>query len=288
MDILYCAARNNDLELAEKMFEALKELEVTLGEQHFAPLLDIRLKRGQISEGLGLIEVMRRQGIEVSDGLYYDLRQPLADQWDHIDDNLALLEALRDSGQQVPVNLLNTFLGAARFKQDLNRAMAIYRSFPSFKQSPTSETMNALLQLCVMDKNPVLANELWTELTEAGVEPGAGAYRGMIYLAMFQPEYEAMFYWLEEMKSKGIQPRADIYYAMIRRLLFLRDPRAKIALQELRDLGEKVRHDIEMAVARQWPAEGDAPPRRRERSRRGKGTEEQAVEGGEEEPTFTA
>lgn len=267
MDVLNFSARQGDLELAERMQKALEALGVTLEEQHYAPIIEIHAAKKNFSEALAVFDAMKSNGIEPSRGSAELLITPLADEWERIDDIYPLVEAKRDKGEHVNIHILNAFLAAARVTSDLHRAMAYYRSFESFAHAPNSDTLNRLLSNCIVNNNEVLAQDIWDEITKSGVEPDHRAYKKIIHLSSRLPDYESAFHWLEEMKLKGIKPDGNLYDNLIRRLVWLRDPRAKVALEEMGEQGHEVSGALRRAV--EHMNQNDRTPGRGEYRRRG-------------------
>ena len=74
------------------------------------------------------------------------------------------------------------------------------------------------------------------------------SYKKIILLSSRLPDYEATFHWLEDMKSKGIKPQEDVYTLIVTRLAHLRDPRARIAMEEMKEQGYRVNGDIRRMV----------------------------------------
>ncbi len=59
----------------------------------------------------------------------------------------------------------------------------------------------------------------------------------MIYLCLTQETYEDAFFYLEEMKAAGHVPPIRTYAKIIRRCIGANDPRYKMALEEMGEIG---------------------------------------------------
>ncbi|KAJ2878471.1 hypothetical protein GGI21_004813, partial [Coemansia aciculifera] len=110
-------------------------------------------------------------------------------------------------------------------------------------------SFEAVLRGCVLRKNLTVAEQSLALCIDAdGLAPTQQVYALMVDVALRQFNYEDAFVYLDAMKTHGFVPARRTYAAVVRRCAVVRDPRAAIALDEMRAQGYDVSPALEEYV----------------------------------------
>jgi pentatricopeptide repeat protein len=243
--ILHTAARHGLSELAHDAIRTRRVRGQALLEHHVAALLEALIQDDKIREAFAIVGHLRSGLIGgMTNGATRALRAWVGQHPSHIDKAWALMEDIRRNQAPEPGNVsavdiatLNAVIGGAIDLDDMQRAIGIYKESTAFGVAPDAETLNILLSGCIQISNRDLADSLISEMKDLGVVPNVDTYESMIQLCLTQPSYEDVFYFLEEMKSAGFKPTMRIYEMIVQRCYDAFDPRWKVALAEMKEVG---------------------------------------------------
>ncbi|KAJ2555901.1 hypothetical protein EV175_002162, partial [Coemansia sp. RSA 1933] len=141
----------------------------------------------------------------------------------------ALVEALAQAGYIVKAfENMNTWFYQHSVKRNVETYVGILTSCSRSKGTKTIAE-NVLAMMLDVDK----------------LEPTKDVYELMIRISLRQFNYEDAFVYLESMKAQRMVPKRATYLAIARRCANVRDPRAKVALEEMRQLGYAVPSTLE-------------------------------------------
>jgi len=152
---------------------------------------------------------------------------------------------------------LNIILQGCRFAKpggqgtsipDFDRAVETFNAAESLGIQPNVETFEQMLAIASFEKNAGYGHKLMEEMKQKEMKPSEKAYVAMIKIACFEPGYEQAFVLLEEMKAQNIVPPMEAYTAIIKRCGLSRDPRAQIAMEEMRVVGYVVPRELAILV----------------------------------------
>ena len=227
------------------MLHEIESLKVPLREYHFAPVLEAFAVNGQVKEAFRILDLIRQSGNKPTLETAQPLRQTIQTDPDALDNAYSLLEELVAENQNVDIVAVNTVIEAAVSMSDIQRAIGIYKAFNSLNLKPDLDTFNLLLDVCRRCGNFELAQRLFKDMDDAEVKPDTTTYRHLIGSFLRQTNYEEAFFYLEDMKGKGLKPTYPIYEALIRRCVSMGDPRYKLAVEELKQMGYEVQFGLQ-------------------------------------------
>jgi pentatricopeptide repeat protein len=238
--VLHTAGRHGLPDLASDALRILKYIGTTLQEYHFAPVIESFCVAKKMKEAFGVLHIMRNNGIAPTMDSADPIFRVISRDIDAVDEAWALLNSVREAGENVDVIALDVLVKAAVQLGDLQRAVGTYQTYPEHGAKPTVDTFNLLFQGCVAAKHRELGDRFLKEMTINGnVKPNVATYEQVILLCLTQKTYEDAFFYLEEMKGPGSQlrPTRAIYEAIIKRCVQEGDERYKLARSEMRQCG---------------------------------------------------
>lgn len=246
LSVLSTAGTWGKPDLATAALSHLPSLQVRASEHHLAPLLEAFCHAGRVPEAISVLKTIRDSGLEPTSATAAPIVNVLSKSAEILDEAFYQLEDTVARGEMVDVTALNALVEASVRLKDLQRARATQAAAADLKITPTLETYNLVLSACIEARHRPLGDTILTEITNANppLKPDAVTYERMIMLCLTQPTYEDAFYFLEQMKAAGITPRASTYENLIRKCARVKDPRWKVALEEMESLGYKASGDL--------------------------------------------
>lgn len=205
---------------------------------HYASLIESYCVAGDVKNAFMILNIMRKQGKKPTDACAGPIVRFLATDVDLVDRAFFTLQDAHAAGQTIDTVALNAVIDASVLMQDLSRAIATYQEHESLGVNPNLDTLNSLMTGCIGAQNKVLALSLVAAFREKhSIVAGGRTFERLIYVCILQDDYEDAFKYLEEMKEEGHQPSIGVYSLIIRRCVAQRDPRAKIAYEEMKGWG---------------------------------------------------
>lgn len=241
MQVLHTASRHGNPPLAAGALEQLEFLGVSFDDQHLSPLLESFCASGKLKEAFQTISLYRSAGLTPSLATVSPIVHLIQRDPDAIDHAWALLNETDEAGDKRPDLLaVNCILQASVYQNDLQRAFGIYKSLPGLDVQPDALSFTLLLDGCIQARHRELGERLLKEMKEAGIQMNAEIYERIILLNLTQSSYEDAFFFLEEMKGQNFKPSYHLYDKIVQRCISAGDPRYKLALEELEQMGYSV------------------------------------------------
>jgi pentatricopeptide repeat protein len=252
--ILSVTARQGMPLLATDVLKYMSGRKMTIGEQDYTDLIAAYTRAGDIKVAFSVLSVMRNAGAVPSDTTTSTILRVISRDLDTVDRAWFTLLDLKQSGSTVDIAAVNCIIQACVLRHDLSRAMATYKeSIASVTDEglglkPDVLTLNNLLLGCCAVLEHQVALQLVTEFRDMHqIKANAETFENLICCVLLQPEYEAAFAYLEEMKEEGHQPSAALYKMLVLKLVAQGDERARVALDEMKGWGYRNR-DLERTV----------------------------------------
>lgn len=234
--VLDTAARHGLTDLGADVLRVLKLIGVQLEEHHFAGLVEAFCQKSEIKEALQVLEIMRSNGIEPRPETAFPMLSTMSTPED-LDTTWAIIDELHTSGVAIDPAALHVLIKASIDLGDLQRAIGAYKNLSDYGISADIRIFNLLLTGCIAASHRALGDRLLADMKEAKVKPNSATYDNIITLCLTQADYEDAFFYLEEMKSARHKPFYAVYEKIVRKCLSANDPRYKVALEELREIG---------------------------------------------------
>ncbi|KAG9285421.1 hypothetical protein G9A89_010896 [Geosiphon pyriformis] len=257
-DIINSGARLGKPEIAIAAIKHLLAQKAKLEEYHWAGLLEAYVTGGDLKRAFNVLELVNIQGVKKTIKTAWPLCLAIREDAAKVDEAYFILEELHKNGKKIDVTALNVVIFSCGFvgvnpetgsrEPDIVRAVETYNQAEKLGVEPNEETFETLLDICVAIKHHSVAHQLVEELRRRGLEPTKKIYNYLIELACSNVDYEEAFAYLEEMKSRNIVPDKVVYEMIIRKCAYMRDPRAKIALEEMETLGFDIPQNLRQYV----------------------------------------
>nr|CAG8566131.1 2992_t:CDS:2 [Entrophospora candida]CAG8571786.1 2151_t:CDS:2 [Entrophospora candida] len=253
INLLNLASVSGETKLATKVIKHLMTAHklFDLESYHLEPFLETFVTKSDLKKAFDILNIIRSSKYIPTIKTISSIVKYIEKSTDLIDKAYCTLEELHKEGKKVDILAFNAIIIACKRinnkpnSADLKRAVETFKSIEKFGIKPDLDTFNALINVSVYSRHKELGEEFFKELKEAyGLKPNIDTYRRMIFLCLNQPNYEDAFKYLEEMKSKNILPSIEIYERIIRKCVMNNDARAKIALEEMKNLGYRPTMDI--------------------------------------------
>ncbi|KAM6501116.1 hypothetical protein JOM56_004130 [Amanita muscaria] len=235
--VLHTAARHGLPDLATDALRMLKSADVEWREYHFASVLEAFCHASKIKDALLTIDIMRTHNIPANLRTTRPILDVIGKSTDALDETWNIIEEIQKENKRVDPAVLNVLIQASLNLGDLQRAMGTYKSFKEHDASPDIDTFNTLLEGCIATKHRQLGDLLLDDMKAAKVKPNEETFERMIYVCLTQEMYEDAFFYLEEMKAAAYIPTVRVYAKIVRKCLSAGDPRYKMAIQEMREVG---------------------------------------------------
>ncbi|RIA92228.1 hypothetical protein C1645_691860, partial [Glomus cerebriforme] len=250
IDLLYFAGSHGKPDLVIQVIEYLMDVrKLNLHKLHFIPLIQAYTKVGDIKNAMESLNIIRQAGFQVSlfnassSGIYSVIRKNN----ETLDNAYYCLEELHREGKIIDVSAFNVIIAACsnvgkkkRRYADVVRALETYKAAEKLGVKPNTETFNSLLLVCYYSNRKDLADQLWKEMLELNIIPSVLTYSRMIRIICTRDDYEEVFVYLEDMKSKNLLPSKEIYENIIIKCVLNGDTRAILALEEMQNFNYKL------------------------------------------------
>ncbi|KAJ1966505.1 hypothetical protein GGI12_000003 [Dipsacomyces acuminosporus] len=241
---LSIGARQGDLSLVKDIVRRLEQSNYYLEEYHFEPLFECLVTNRQWSAAFKALHMMREGSLGTTPATLRNLTRALAAEpaqaEELVDSVFALLVDNRaDFPKAADTTTVNALIRALAHSGCLDAAIdRLDRWYPQLDLKRDIDTYVYLLEGCAKMKNMDVAEAAMTKLLDSDrLQPNKKVYELMIHVSLNQFNYEDAFVYLESMKAHHMLPDWKTYSKIVRRCARVRDPRAKIALEEMRSLG---------------------------------------------------
>ncbi|KAF8639169.1 hypothetical protein AX17_001656 [Amanita inopinata Kibby_2008] len=246
--VLQTAARHGFPDLATDTLRVLKLVGVEWQEHHFACIVEAFCRNSQVKEALITLDIMHSNKTPAGPETTLPIARVIGSSTDTLDNTWNVIDELQKEKKRIDPAALNALIQAAVGLGDLQRAMGSYKSFGEYNAMPDVSTFNTLLNGCVAASHRQLGDVLLGDMKSVKIKPNEQTYEYMIYLCLTQETYEDAFFYLEEMKAAGYIPPVRAYASLIRKCMSANDPRYRIALEEMGELGYLVPPSLEKEV----------------------------------------
>lgn len=248
--VLDTAARSGLPDLATDVLRVLKLGEIEWQEYHFAALIEAFCKNDQLKEALMTLQIMRANDILPLTSTTSPILETINRDVDSLDSAWTLIDEIHEAGNVVDFDALKAVVQASISLGDLQRAVGVYKSLPTYGHTPDVEMFNLLLQGCINAQHRQLGDILLGEMKEAKVTPNKETYEKIIQVCLTQEVYEDAFFYLEEMKTAKFLPSQDVYEALGQKCTSTGDSRADLVWEEMREAGYKLADPRNKMIAR--------------------------------------
>ncbi|KAF8722156.1 hypothetical protein AX14_010006 [Amanita brunnescens Koide BX004] len=248
--VLNAAARHGLTDLATDVLRVLKSGGVEWQEHHFAAVVEAFCSSSQVKEAMITLSIMRNSNIPPNLKTTRPILEAISASTEELDNTWQLIDEIHEERKEVDTAALNVVLQASVLLGDLQRAMGSYKSFSEYGASPDIETFNTLLDASIASKHRQLGDTLLDEMKAAEVLPDGETFEKMIQLCLTQETYEDAFFYLEEMKAASHVPPLRTYVKIIRRCLKEGDPRFKMAVEEMGEIGYAIPDLLKRDIAK--------------------------------------
>lgn len=250
LTVLNAASRHGLTDLATDVLRVLKLAGIEWQEHHFAAVVEAFCSNSQIKEAMVTLSIMRNSTIPPNLKTTRPILEAISASTDELDNTWKLIDEIHEERDEVDTAALNVVIQASVLLGDLQRAMGTYKSFNEYGASPDIETFNTLLDASIASKHRQLGDVLLDEMKATGVSPDAETFDKMIHLCLSQDTYEDAFFYLEEMKAAGYVPPLRMYVKIVRRCLRASDPRYKMAVEEMGEVGYAIPETLKRNIDR--------------------------------------
>ncbi|KAJ2213233.1 hypothetical protein EV179_004020 [Coemansia sp. RSA 487] len=254
---LSIASKAGDYKLATSILESLGRLGYPIREREYEALFDSLIVSKKWETAFKVVGNMRQTGYGKTSRTLRTLVRELTAKPAQTERLVAeAYEAMLETSSTVPAILDTSTLNALVLSLALSvRVEAAFTRmnewFDKHSVKRNIETYEGLLTGCGKSKgNKTVAEKtLGMMLDVDKLEPTKEIYELMIRVSLKQFNYEDAFVYLESMKAQKMAPGWPTYASIVRRCANVRDPRAKVALDEMRELGYTVTSALENYVA---------------------------------------
>ncbi|PIA16076.1 hypothetical protein COEREDRAFT_32416, partial [Coemansia reversa NRRL 1564] len=234
------AARSGDVDLATNILQRLQRHGYALREQHLEALVEALVRRGQWARAFVALATMRRGGMgRGAAPLRVVTRTVVAAEDSEAEADAAfdaLVAAPAEAADACVLDALVAGLALGGHVEAAEERLSTW--YERLRVERTEASYVAVLRGCTHRRNKTVAERVLAQLLddEALAAPRE-AYEQMVLVALLQPNYEDAFVYLEAMKAHSMLPSWRTYAALARRCARVRDPRAHVAVREMRTLG---------------------------------------------------
>lgn len=224
--------------LATDIFKYFAGRGISPSSYHYAALIESYCKAGDVKNAFNILEIMRNEDVERTTTTASGILAFMASDIEQIDRAFSTLQDLKAEGHDIDISALNVIIDASVLRRDLSRAVATYQEYLRLGVQPDINTLNGLLAGCVGAFKKDLALSLIKLFRDDhGVKADTRTFSSLISVCVLEDDYEDAFRYLEEMKEEGHQPPVEVYSLIIRRCVSRGDPRAQVALHEMKGWG---------------------------------------------------
>ncbi|KAJ1646466.1 hypothetical protein J3B02_000988 [Coemansia erecta] len=250
------AARTGDVNLAHNVIDVLRKRGFPISEYHFEALFEALVRDSRWPIALTVLNIMREHGFGKQSMTLRSMIRTIASQGpekameivDSIFNELLKKKLLLPyAANSVTLDALVTALATVdRAEQAAER---LRKWYPELHIRRTPDSYAAVLQGCIASKDKKLAESLLMELVDTDkLKPTKLIYEQMIAISLKQFNYEDAFVYLEALKAHNIIPSWKTYSAIVHRCARVKDPRARVAMKEMADLGYPVTEALQSFV----------------------------------------
>ncbi|KAJ2705551.1 hypothetical protein FB645_002340 [Coemansia sp. IMI 203386] len=245
---LNIAARTGDVMLAQSIVASLKKRGFPITECHFEALFDALVRDSQWPVALSVLNIMREYGYGKQSMTLRSMGQIIASHGAEKTEAIvdSIFNYMLKNKSTIPFAVdsvtLDALVSAVVISGKLILADNLFKQWYSqLSVKRTAESYDSLFRGCLIAKNKTLAETLLTTLIDTDkLKPTKSIYEQMILISLSQFNYEDAFVYLEAMKAQAMIPSWKTYSTLVRRCARVRDPRARVALKEMEDLGYHV------------------------------------------------
>ncbi|KAJ2115034.1 hypothetical protein IW146_002623 [Coemansia sp. RSA 922] len=242
---LAVAARAKDAALAAAIVRRMRGAGYPLAEYHMEPMFDALVGAKRWPAAFRALAAMRDAGFATAPASLRSLTRALTvdhQQAEQLADSVYadLVSVARTAPRALDTTTLNALLLGLSLSGCVEAAAErLRRWYAEFPRDIDSHT--AVLRGCVPRKNMTVAEQCLALCIDGDrLEPTKTVYELMIDVALPQFNYEDAFVYLDAMKVHGFAPDWRTYARIVKRCAVVRDPRASIALAEMRSAGHVV------------------------------------------------
>ncbi|KAJ2491504.1 hypothetical protein IWW37_002279 [Coemansia sp. RSA 2050] len=242
---LAVAARAADPALAASIVRRMRSAGYPLSEYHLEPVFDALVGAKKWSAAFRALATMREAGFATTRASLRSLTRALTidhQQAEQLADSVhaELVSAARAAPRALDTTTLNAIIAGLSLSGCVEAAAdRLRRWFTSIPRDVDSYAV--VLRGCLARKNMTIAEQcLAMCIDEDRLKPTKAIYELMIEVTLRQFNYEDAFVYLDAMKVHGFAPDWRIYSLIVKRCAVVRDPRASIALSEMRSAGHFV------------------------------------------------
>ncbi|KAJ2861616.1 hypothetical protein GGH94_004782 [Coemansia aciculifera] len=239
---LSVAARAKDAALAAAIVRRMRGAGYPLSEYHMEPVFDALVGGRRWAAAFRALAAMRDAGFATTPASLRSLTRALTvdhQQAERLADaaHAELLSAARTAPRALDTATLNAMLAGLSLSGCVEAAADRLRRWYAVLPRDV-DSHAAVLRGCVARKNMTVAEQCLALCIDSDrLVPTKSVYELMIDVALRQFNYEDAFVYLDAMKVHGFAPGWRTYSSIVRRCAAVRDPRASIALAEMRSAG---------------------------------------------------
>ncbi|KAG8968412.1 hypothetical protein FRC03_007609 [Tulasnella sp. 419] len=238
LTVLNFVSRLGKVELAKDILQQLQNLGVAMREEHLEPVIEAYLVMKDTKSALTIFYSMLQLGLSPSSATLRPLTLAVRNDPDLLDSTIQVVDEFQASGKPSSILPYNALLDACTRRGELTRAIEILKTIKSKGIPPNIDTYNSLIHSCASQVNKDVGTAFWNELKDSGLQPNYRTFEKLIQLHLKEgPDYEAAFFYLEEMKSYGITPGVIIYEDFVKKCVRFHDSRLTLVLDEMKEMG---------------------------------------------------
>ncbi|XP_062004341.1 putative pentatricopeptide repeat-containing protein At5g06400, mitochondrial [Rosa rugosa] len=171
---------------------------------------------GRIREALEYIRELKNKDVMLLPEYFETLVKGLC-RADRIADALEILDIMKKR-DFVDGNVYGIIINGYLRKNDVSRALDLFRSMKECGYLPTTSTYTELMQHLFNENEYQQGCELYDEMLERGVEPDSVAVTAMVAGHVRQNHISEAWKVFNDMKDKGIKPTSKLYLVFIKEL----------------------------------------------------------------------
>ncbi|KAJ2682539.1 hypothetical protein GGH99_004699 [Coemansia sp. RSA 1285] len=253
---LSIASMAGDYRLVTTILSTLGRLGFPVREREYEALFDSLLVRGNWETAFKVLGNMRKTGYGRTPRTLRTLTRALAKDHKGGKDRQRLIgqvyDVLVETSAAMPEVLdtttLNALVAASALAQDYRAVTEQLETwFERHSVRRNIDTYTGVLGAFIQgeDNKAAAVRVLAMMLDVDGIGPTKEIYELMIHLSLRSFNYEDAFVYLESMRAQKLVPGWRAYAAIVKRCAHVRDPRAAVALDEMRRLGYAVTPSLE-------------------------------------------
>ncbi|KAI9257703.1 hypothetical protein BY458DRAFT_295692 [Sporodiniella umbellata] len=175
------------------------------------------------------------------------------------------LKAMADTEpEKLDISVFNLMIHVLAVKKKYDEALSVLDQLYEIGLKPNSETLDAVLDVCIHDQDVPLGKTLYNRMISQNVEKTPSVLSKMVTLLSTSDDYEDAFKFLEEMKQLGMTPYRGAYFQLVKVLACSNDPRLDMALEDMSiynyEQSAFLKTYIERAKERNLKEESDRAP----------------------------